>query len=414
VSRTAHGQVKARAARADSLPAVPESTTPATVPGLLARQPLLDGAGRIAGQQLTFRGAGGPATDAVAALALGSGDHTLAALTGGVPAWIRVSKAFLLEFDPLPVAPGRVVLELDSATPVDDELLKRLARLHVERHRLALDDFLPSEATEPLVPFADHVKVDLKAYSLAGVSAVRDRLPERAPGIVVTNVDSPRQADSCLKRGAALLQGFFFEQPRPAGDRPVPAGSISRLQALVAMRGAPSFEDVERIVAGDPGLTVRLLRFANSAAVGAGRRLSSVREALVLLGSEQVRQFVLLVLLGEMGEGRPALVAAGVLRGRLCEAIARDLRLADPTTAFTAGVLSVVDALLDQKLFDVLRTLPVTEELRWALLGHSGPVGAVLAMAIQLEQNRRSEAARRFEGFESAVSWADTAVSGLV
>jgi c-di-GMP phosphodiesterase len=393
---------------------VPVSTSSfAAVPGLLARQPILDRDGRIAGHELMFANSGDP-SDRVAAQALGDGEHGLSVLTGGVPAWIRVSRAFLLTFDPVPITAGSVVLQLERDAMVDDELLERLARLRGEGHRLALDDFFPSAGVQPLVRHADYLKVDLAGYGPAGLSAVLDRLPEQRPQVVVTNVESPAQAQTCLKRGASLLQGFYFAKPRRTGERPVPVGSISRLQALVALRGAPSFEDVERVVAGDPGLTVRLLRFANSAAVGAGRRLGSVREALVLLGSERVRQFVLLVLLSELGEGRPALVASAVLRGRLCEAIARDLQLADPDTAFTAGVLSVVDALLDQKLFDVLRTLPVTEELRWALLGRSGPVGAVLDMAVRIEENRLNGAASRFGGLDEAVAWTDRAVTGLV
>ena len=76
-----------------------------TVPGLLARLPLLDRDGRIAGHQLVFGNSGDP-SDRVAAQALGDGEHGLSALTGGLPAWIRVSRAFLLTFDPLPVGPG--------------------------------------------------------------------------------------------------------------------------------------------------------------------------------------------------------------------------------------------------------------------------------------------------------------------
>ncbi len=316
--------------------------SPVSAPGLMARQPILGPDGRVAGHELLFDG------DPSAA------DIALSELTGGLPAWLPVSAGFLLANDPLPMAPGTVVLQLDARTEVDTALLQRLTRLRTEGHRLALDDFMPSDEVEPLLRFAEYVKIDLAGYGLAGVRAVLDRLPARRPSVVVTAVEMPSQAASCVRLGADLLQGFFFERPRPEEGRPVPVGSVSRLRALVALRGAPSFEEVERLVAGDPGLTIRLLRFANSAAVASGRRLTSVREALVLLGSERVRQFVLLVLLGELGQGRPALVAAAVLRARLAEGIARDLRLADPDLAFTAGILSVADALLDQPLFDVL------------------------------------------------------------
>jgi EAL and modified HD-GYP domain-containing signal transduction protein len=385
-------------------------------PTLLARQPILDQTGRVRGHELLFRdGASGPSERATARLLVaGAGDHELAELTGGVPAWFKASREFLLAFDPLPLAPGSVVVELEPAPVVDDALLTRLRLLRGEGHIIALDDFLPREELEPLLKYATYVKVDVAAYGLGGLRAVLDRLPENRPQIVATNVEMPSQADACVRRGVELLQGFYFERPRETAERAVPTASIDRLRAVIALRGRPSFEEVEEVVAEDPGLTVRLLRFANSASVGARRRFSSVRDAMVLLGSERVRQFMLLVLLGELGEGRPALVAASVLRGRLCETLATERGDADPDTAFTAGVLSTVDALLDQRLFDVLKGLPITEELRWALLGRAGTIGAILDTAVRLERNRAGQDAASTTALVSAVTWSDRALADLV
>jgi EAL and modified HD-GYP domain-containing signal transduction protein len=380
---------------------------------LLARQPILDHDGRVRGYELLFDDGDGPSERATARLLLaGAGDHELAELTGGVPAWFKASREFLLAFDPLPLAAGSVVIELEPDPIVDDALIARLRDLRAEGHQIALDDVLPREELEPLLRFASYVKVDIAAYGIGGLLAVLERLPEQRPMIVATNVEMPSQRDACVRRGVELLQGFFFERPRTTSDRTVPAGSIDRLRSVVALRGAPSFEEVEDIVAGDPGLTIRLLRFANSAAVGSRRRFSSVREAMILLGAERVRQFMLLVLLSELGQGRPALVSAAVLRARLCEELAVALGTADPDTAFTAGILSTVDALLDQPLFEVVKTLPVTEELKWALLGRSGPVGTILDVAIRLERNRIDDETR-FDGFGAVASWTDQALSDL-
>jgi EAL and modified HD-GYP domain-containing signal transduction protein len=380
---------------------------------LLARQPILDPDGRIRGHELLFDDGDGPSERATARLLLaGTGDNELGELTHGLPAWFKVSREFLLAFDPLPLAPGTVVLELESDPVVDEALLLRLRALRAEGHQIALDDYLPREDLEPLLPFASYVKVDLASYGVAGVIAVLDRLREDRPQVVVTNVEMPSQRDACVRRGVDLLQGFYFERPRLADHRGDSAASIDRLRAVVALRGAPTFEEVEDVVGGDPGLTIRLLRFANSAAVGARRRFSSVREAMILLGAERVRQFMLLVLLSDLGEGRPALVSAAIMRGRLCEKLAVALGTADPDTAFTAGVLSTADALLDQPLMDVVKTLPVTEELRWALLGRSGPVGTILDVAIRLERNRIDDETR-FDGFGDVAAWTDRALDDL-
>ena len=381
---------------------------------LLARQPILDPDGNIRGHELLFDDGDGPSERATARLLLaGTGDNELGELTHGLPAWFKVSREFLLAFDPLPLAPGTVVLELEPNPVVDEALILRLRALRAEGHKIALDDFLPRDEFQPLVRFADYVKVDLGSFGIAGLIAVLDRLGEDRPQIVATSVEVPSQRDACVSRGVELLQGFFFERPRISEHRSAPAGSVDRLRAVVALRGAPTFEQVEEVVGGDPGLTIRLLRFANSAAVGSRRRFSSVREAMILLGAERVRQFMLLVLLSELGEGRPALVAAAIMRGRLCEKLAVALGTADPDTAFTAGVLSTADALLDKPLFEVVKTLPVTEELKWALLGRSGPVGTILDVAIRLERNRIDDETR-FDGFGDVAAWTDRALDDLV
>jgi EAL and modified HD-GYP domain-containing signal transduction protein len=382
-------------------------TSPTAEPttSLLTRRPILDRRGRIHGHELLLRAPSVPPEQAAAT--------ALVALGGDVPAWIDATRELVLALDPFPAAPGAVVLELDARTAIDDELVARLERLRVEGHAVALDDFLPGTEAERLLPLVDAIKLDLNAYGPAGVSAVLERLPPSRPLVVVYNVASPAQRDAVWRCGGDLVEGWFFELPDPARERPAPVDSVERIRALVGLGAHPTFEEVETVVAGDPGLAIRLLRFANSAAVGSRRRFSSVREAMVLLGSERVRQFLLLVLLSDVGRGRPALVQAAVLRGRLCERIAADLELADPHAAFTVGLLSIADALLDQRMVDVLRTLPISGALRWAIGGRGGPLGAVLDLAVRIERGLARDRDDRLGPLDEVFRWTDEAMRGL-
>jgi EAL and modified HD-GYP domain-containing signal transduction protein len=385
---------------------------PDAAPVLLARHPILDAAGRVVCHELRFGDGGVPCERATAAaVVLGGGGHDLGGLTCGLPAWIAVSREVLLAFDPLPLAPGSVVLALAAGADADEALLDRLVRLRAEGHALALDDFLPGARADALLAFAGYVKVDLAAYGISGLRTVIDRLPRGRVHLVAGNVETPDQRDACVARGVDLLQGFFFERPRPVAGTPALVASVGRLRALLALRGRPTLAAIERVVAADPGLAVRVLRVADAAAAGSRRPLSSVREALVLLGARRVRRIVLLVLLAELGEGRPALVAAGALRGRLCETLAIDLGLPDPDAAFTVGVLSIADALLDQPLTRVIDLLPVTDELRFALLVRSGPLGALIDVAVRQERDRAGAVGAGH--FADAVAWADAALAAL-
>lgn len=387
----------------------------AAPPMLLSRQPILDPKCRVRGYALRLRGDEGPAELSTArALLLGERDIGVGGFTRGLPAWVRVTREVLLSLDPLPlpVSVGAVVLELDASVRVDEELTDHVLALRASGHAVALHDYLPRPELAPLLPLVSHVKLDMAAYGPRGIAPMCERLQGAAAKVVVDNVTSPAQRDACVAAGVDLMQGFFFELPRRLEDVQGSSSSIQRLRGIVELPYGAAFEEVERAVAADPALTLRLMRFANSAAIGAGRRLTTVRDALVLLGADAVRRFVLLVLLSDIGHGRPALVAAAVLRGRLAHDIARDLGIADPDTAFTAGVLSVVDALVDQPMREVLRGLPLTDELRWALMGRSGPLGAALEMAVRLEHGQAG-AAGTAEQLTGALAWADETLERL-
>jgi EAL and modified HD-GYP domain-containing signal transduction protein len=380
--------------------------------GLLARRPILDPDGVVRGYELRLGDPAGLTGERLAA--------AVAALSWAAPAWVPVSRELLLADGPLPLPPGSVVLQVAAGERLDGQLVMRLRSLRAEGHRVALADVLRRREQPPLGTIADYVTVDLAAQGGAGVRVLLRRVAHGGPKVLVRNVDSPRQRDECVELGVSLLQGFYFERPRPAAvadpeaaGAGVASGAVERLHTLLALQDSPAFEDVEAVVASDPGLTVRLLRFANSASVSAGRRLGSIREAMVVLGAERVRQFLLVVLVSELGAQRPALVAAALLRARLCQTLVRDLQTGDPETAFTAGLLSVADALLDRPMGEVLRALPVSDELYWALLGHGGPLGAALAMAVRLERHGSGDTGPRFERLGEVVDWTDRALAGL-
>jgi EAL and modified HD-GYP domain-containing signal transduction protein len=388
--------------------AEPETGAPSrAAAALVARRPILDLDGFVRGHELAFGEAG-------ARLGLAELAAAARELSGSLPAWFAATGPQLVAAEQLPAGGSPLVIQLAADEPVDGALLARLRRLRGEGHGIALMDGLSTRRDHlPLWSLASHVMIDLSVHGPAGLEAAMRRRSHVGPRIVAANVDTPQQRDGCARIGVDLVQGFHFERPRPHAAAGAAGASVRRLRTLLELRERPAFENLETIIGEDPGLTVRLLRFANSAAVSAGRTLDTVRDAMMVLGAEQVRRFVLSVLLGDLGAQRPALVAAGLLRGRLCETLVRDAGAGDPDAAFTAGILSVADALLDQPMGEVVRSLPVGDELQWALVTGSGPLGAALATAVRLERHRDAGVHARFTRMHEVVAWADDAVAGL-
>jgi c-di-GMP-related signal transduction protein len=148
------------------------------------------------------------------------------------------------------------------------------------------------------------------------------------------------------------------------------------------------FSAVEAILKSDLSLSLKLLRYINSAAIGLRYPVTSLRQAMVLLGEQNFRRWALLALTTSLLEDKPQeLILTGVIRGRFCELICQKVgwRIlgVDP---FLIGFLSVLDALLDQPLPQLLDELPIAPEIKDALSGRPTLLGFVYNLVIAYER----------------------------
>jgi EAL and modified HD-GYP domain-containing signal transduction protein len=213
--------------------------------------------------------------------------------------------------------------------------------------------------------------------------------------------------------GFSHFQGDFFARPR--GDRVEPTGALASLQTLAELTsGESSFEDLERTIGADVGLSISLLRYVNSAFFALPREIDSVREALTLLGTRAVRRWATVMALSAVPDAPDQLVALALLRGRMCELLGGGgSNEEDRDRLFTVGLFSVADALLDAPMEEILASLPFSEEVTSALLRYEGRKGRILATTLRYEQGHFPEIdgdpVELAEAYLAALKWADDA-----
>ena len=388
---------------------------------LLSRQPILDTEHRIRGHELVFRredGAAWPLNDEDAetahVLVTAFADLALGALTSGSRAWIKTSASFLLDTDLSVLPRDRVVLEVSALDRNDAATYARIVELARSGYTIALNHFFWIDEAVRLLEAATYVKLDLHELGLAAVSEHVKRLKEHDVQIVCERVETAAEVDALVALGIGLFQGYYFERPRPVRGRPAPRAELARLRQATSLTGSATFEDIEEVVKLDASVSVRLLRYINSAAVPTRMPVSSLRQAMMLLGSNTVRQWLLLVLMGELGDARPAALSVGLVRARLCETLAPDMRVRNSGSAFLVGLLSVADALLDTPMKDLVESLPLTDDLKDALVYRQGPLGDLLDAVVALERGQGAGAdAQRAYALYAAVKWANEQLSGL-
>lgn len=391
----------------------------------LARQPIFDGQLRVVGYELLFRA--GHTTTAVipdpegatARVVLNSvTELDLERVVGTQPAWINVSREFLLRGYAQSVPPGLVLLEILEGQLIDDELVAAVGALKERGHRLALDDFEYAPEAEPLLALVDVVKLDLQALGPQRLQREVDRLRAYGVTILAEKVETREEFTLCTRAGCDLFQGYFFCRPELVRGRSVDASRMSLLQLLAALQDpATELSELERIMALDLGLSYRLLRYINSAFFGLRQEVRSIRQALALLGLEKLRPWAALTIFASIDDKPAELTRTALTRARFCELA--DASVADATSSelFTLGLFSVIDALTDLPMGDVVTRIPFPEETRQALVTHSGSKGRLLDCVAALEAGEADRAhaivPNAAELHLEAIGWANEAAEAV-
>ncbi len=397
----------------------------------VARQPILDAQMQVVGYELLFRAPGARTANVVDAQAATSSvivdsfmEIGLDELVGENLAYLNVSRDFLMSVRPLPLPPGRIVLELLENQIIDDELLAVLRELVADGFTLALDDFRYTPEVEPLLELARPDKLVVLALEeedlLEQVALLRRRRPRLM--LLAEKVETRADFERCRVLGFDAFQGYFFARPSLTHGRGVPTQCLGALSAVSSLNTVEDFDTLEQIITRDVGLSLRLLRYANSAFVFLPRRVGSVREALIMLGARQVRRWATVVVLAGTSDAPHELLVTGLVRARMCQLLcgAPDEQSAD--RFFTVGLFSVVDALVDAPMDEVLATLPFSEEIVSALQVREGPLGQLLEDVLAYERgdfDAITEHASAPDGltfdavYREAVTWADSAARML-
>lgn len=375
---------------------------------LLGRQPIVDRDGRMYAFELLFRAERHPnaarySDDLVATTHVLR--HVFAELgvekaLGPYRGFLNCDARMLLMPETLDVLPhDRVVIEILESVEPTPEVVERLRDLKAAGFALALDDYRgPRDGYDAVLALADFIKIDLprvKPAALDGMVAGLRGLPAR---LVAEKVQTRGQADRCLAAGIDYFQGFFFARPVIVEGRKLGLPQIALLRLLnLLLQDADTHAVVDEFKK-HPGLSLNLLRIANSAATTRAARVHSIGQAIVLVGRRQLRRWVQLLLYTDgapAGAANPLLQLAAT-RGRLMESVADALwpgtgERAD--LAFMVGILSLMPAVFGVSFEDILPSLPLPDEARGALLAREGLLGDLLVRIQALELDPMDESA---------------------
>ncbi len=397
---------------------------------LLVRQPIFDREQRVIGYELLGQGedsglnlmlSSDPDSDSSSDLILSI--YTTLSEQGEekqVPGFVSISETLLLS-DNLPQLPAKqLVIQVRPTGQNTEKLQERLRHLVTDGYRICIE---VAHFNKAILPLLDLVQIARFDVSLLNAEEIKQRttvLRKHRVAVLASHIHSIEQLEDCVEAGCKLFEGSFLSRPKAVKGKKINANEIALVQLIQALQKPNAKpEDLQELIIRDPVLTYKLLRIVNSAAYSLVRRVESIAEAVVMLGIEQVKKWATLIAATSHDEKPEELSRTLLIRGRMCELIAENKKYPNPSGFFMAGMMSGFHLLLDITPEEMLKQVPLGEDIEKAISERSGVMGEVITYAIAYEAGDWDKLPADFDimlyenAYRESLKWAKDAMLAM-
>lgn len=370
----------------------------------LARQPILDRHQSLVGYELLFRNAAvGPASftsdlSATASVIAHASQLGMEKVIGDSFGYLNADAAVLMSdiFQFLPRE--KIVLEIVETMKATPEVIERIEQLVSDGFRFALDDVITDSAdVQRLLPLVDTIKLDLRDMPLSALLKLTSQFKRANKKLLAEKVETQEQFQLCMELGFDYFQGYYFAKPLILSGKKLSPSQLAIVNLMNLVNSDADNVEIESSIKKDISLCFNLLRLVNTPAVGARYRIDSVSQALMILGRNQLQRWLQIMLYAEpckKGRGMTPLLMLAATRGKLLELIAQQIEPRNRSmaeTAFTVGIMSLMDTLFSMPMTEILEQIPVVDAVGTALLHRQGHYGDMLTLVEHLERTDKAE-----------------------
>ena len=218
-------------------------------------------------------------------------------LLQGKLAFINLDEATLMSDFVCLLPSHHVVYEILETVPVTPVLIARIQELKQLGYRFALDDFVCLEEYRPLLPMVDFVKLDvLEQHPEKTVEIIAHIQRDFTGQFIAEKVETREMFELCRSCGIQYFQGYYFARPENLANKAIQPGQVAVLELMNKVRTCEDLSEIEEPLRRNAALTIRLLRYANSAASGLQQKVHTVRQALTQIGLMTLYRWLALLL----------------------------------------------------------------------------------------------------------------------
>ncbi|MBU0993885.1 MAG: HDOD domain-containing protein [Proteobacteria bacterium] len=345
----------------------------------VARQPILDFKKNLYAYELLFRDGltnyfpdinGDEATSRV----LSSSFFTigLEKITGKKLAFINFTKNLLHQEVPLLFPKKTTVIEILENVNPEQAIIERLKQFSKKGYTIALDDFKLRTGMKSLIEVSDIIKIDFRLTPPQHLEPLVINLKARGVKLLAEKVETMEEFQKASELGFDYFQGYFFCKPEILTARDVSSTNLNLLTIMAEVNKEDfDFDKIESVMTQDVSISYKLLRYINSAFFRVSQEITSIKQAALYLGQDELRRFVSLIAMSKIASRKPEeLVRHACVKARFCEAAGKKSNTGvDPNELFMVGLFSSIDAILDQPMPVILKKLPLSKRIKLTLTG---------------------------------------------
>ncbi|WP_421132664.1 EAL and HDOD domain-containing protein [Alteromonas sp. A079] len=310
-------------------------------------------------------------------------------ITGDKKAFINFHRDTLMFRFPTSLDASKVVIEVVETVDVDDALVAACKHIRGLGYPIALDDYDMHGKWDAFIPFTSVVKIDTTEIAHEKIPALIERFHQHKIKLVAERIETYEEFRKFKDMGFDYFQGYFLAKPEIVRHRKLGPSSLTMME-LLTLSSQPklNFEEVNRIIERDPSLTYLLLRFINNPLINKRNKITSLKHALTFMGEVEVKKFISLLALANLSDGQPnELMHMALVRAKFCEYVFLSNKSGEnPLTGFLTGLLSLLDAMMEQTIEELVSKVPISEDVKKALCGQPGLLKDSLTVAKYFER----------------------------
>jgi len=394
-----------------------------------ARQPILDVNKKLYAYELLFRDSidnvfpeidGDEATSKM--IEASKFNMGISDFTGSKPAFINFTLETLKQGYPEMLTNEEVVIEILETVKPGKKLLAICKDLHSKGYTIALDDYEHQSVWSHFYPYIKIIKIDIQKTNFKETQQVIEAIKNHPHiELLAEKVETYQEYEQALQLGFKYFQGFFFAKPEMVKTKNLSPSQLAMAELLYET-SKPDLDltSITSIFERDVSLSYKLLRYANFAMFRRHSEISTIKQALVILGSSELKRFLGLMFAVTANPDKPTeLIKLAMTRAKFCELVAEDLNAQiDDSIAFLTGLLSMIDAILDEELAVVLDKLPLANEIKEPLLTRKGVMAAIIKLVEFIEhaqwdktnfimEKLKLDKEQAVKHYNDALAWAD-------